>query len=253
MTDHWLTTDWRMTHQGLTADSPRTDQWLTYDWWRPFCGVVELGRCAGCTTTKQRAVPATSRCLMDRCTLCTYTACSPRTPERWQWLPATHWALRRTRPRSRSTPPRRRDVDNRSNTSSSDPSTVLLDRRHHSGTGTRQPVTVRGPPTLNIQSHRRSWRWCPVRNTDARLTAFFQNENDCVKKCMDHKVEGVKPRGRPQNIQREVAVKDCCSWVVKRCLCPLSPLPNRARQHGWTDGDAVWNVDTGGPKEPRIR
>jgi len=38
----------------------------------------------------------------------------------------------------------------------------------------------------------------------------LQNEdNDWVKKCMEYKVEGTRPRGRPKKTWREIVEKDC--------------------------------------------
>jgi len=36
-----------------------------------------------------------------------------------------------------------------------------------------------------------------------------KDENDCVKKCMDFKVKGVRPRGRPKETWTEDTEKDC--------------------------------------------
>jgi len=36
-----------------------------------------------------------------------------------------------------------------------------------------------------------------------------KEDNDWVKKCMDYKVEGTRPRGRPKKTWREIVEKDC--------------------------------------------
>jgi len=36
-----------------------------------------------------------------------------------------------------------------------------------------------------------------------------KEDNDWVKKCMDYKVEGARPRGRPKKTYREIVEKDC--------------------------------------------
>ena len=37
----------------------------------------------------------------------------------------------------------------------------------------------------------------------------LQKKTDWVKKCMEHEVEGAKPRGRPKKTWREIVEKDC--------------------------------------------
>jgi len=39
--------------------------------------------------------------------------------------------------------------------------------------------------------------------------ALRKNDNDWVKKCMQHEVEGARPRGRPKKTRREIVEKDC--------------------------------------------
>jgi len=36
-----------------------------------------------------------------------------------------------------------------------------------------------------------------------------KEDNDLVKKCMEYKVEGDRPRGRPKKTWREIVEKDC--------------------------------------------
>jgi len=36
-----------------------------------------------------------------------------------------------------------------------------------------------------------------------------KDDNDCVKKCIEYEVEGVRPRGRPNKTWREIVEKDC--------------------------------------------
>jgi len=36
-----------------------------------------------------------------------------------------------------------------------------------------------------------------------------KEDNDWVKKCMEYKVEGTRPRGRPKTTWREIVEKDC--------------------------------------------
>ena len=37
----------------------------------------------------------------------------------------------------------------------------------------------------------------------------LQKDDDWVKKCMEYKAEGPRPRGRPKRTEREVVEKDC--------------------------------------------
>jgi len=49
------------------------------------------------------------------------------------------------------------------------------------------------------QTHYRSYRgW-----------VLPKEDNDWVKKCMEYKVEGARPRGRPKKTWREIVEKDC--------------------------------------------
>jgi len=36
-----------------------------------------------------------------------------------------------------------------------------------------------------------------------------KEDNDWVKKCLEYKVEGARPRGRPKKTWREIVEKDC--------------------------------------------
>ena len=38
-----------------------------------------------------------------------------------------------------------------------------------------------------------------------------KEDNDSVKKCMEYKVEGARPRGRPKKTWTEIVPKDCQS------------------------------------------
>jgi len=38
---------------------------------------------------------------------------------------------------------------------------------------------------------------------------MLQKDDDWVKKCMEHEVEGPRPRGRPKRTWREVVKEDC--------------------------------------------
>ena len=42
-----------------------------------------------------------------------------------------------------------------------------------------------------------------------------KEHNDWVKKCMEYKVEGTRPRGRPKKTWREIVEKDCRArgWI----------------------------------------
>ena len=52
---------------------------------------------------------------------------------------------------------------------------------------------------LVIQQNRTQWHGHVLRKEDT----------DWVKKCMEYKVEGSRPRGRPKRTWREVVHKDC--------------------------------------------
>ena len=39
---------------------------------------------------------------------------------------------------------------------------------------------------------------------------------DWVKKCMEYKVEGTRPRGRPKKTWTEIVEKDCKAWGLNR-------------------------------------
>jgi len=43
-----------------------------------------------------------------------------------------------------------------------------------------------------------------------------KEENDWVKKCMEYKVEGARPRGRPKKTWREIVEKDCQAHKLNR-------------------------------------
>jgi len=43
-----------------------------------------------------------------------------------------------------------------------------------------------------------------------------KEDNDCVKKCMEHEVDGVRPRGRPNKTWREIVAKDCQARKLNR-------------------------------------
>jgi len=40
--------------------------------------------------------------------------------------------------------------------------------------------------------------------------------HDSVKKCMEYKVEGARPRGRPKKTRREIVEKDCQTQGLNR-------------------------------------
>jgi len=52
---------------------------------------------------------------------------------------------------------------------------------------------------LVLQQNRLRWYGCVLQKDD----------NDWVKKCMEYKVEGAMPRGRPKKTWREIVEKDC--------------------------------------------
>jgi len=54
---------------------------------------------------------------------------------------------------------------------------------------------------LVLQQNRLPWYGYVLRKED----------NDWVKKCMEHKVEGPRPRGRPKRTCKEVVKEDCQS------------------------------------------
>jgi len=41
------------------------------------------------------------------------------------------------------------------------------------------------------------------------ITGQYYDDNDWVKKCMEFKVEGSRPRGRPKKTWRQIVEKDC--------------------------------------------
>jgi len=43
-----------------------------------------------------------------------------------------------------------------------------------------------------------------------------KRDNDWVKKCMEHEVEGARPRRRPKRTWREVVQKDCQAHKLNR-------------------------------------
>jgi len=43
-----------------------------------------------------------------------------------------------------------------------------------------------------------------------------KEDNDCVKNCMEYKVEGARPRGRPKKTRREIVEKDCQARGLNR-------------------------------------
>ena len=43
-----------------------------------------------------------------------------------------------------------------------------------------------------------------------------KDDDDCVKKCMEYKVQGLRPRGRPKRTWREVVQEDCQARKIKR-------------------------------------
>jgi len=43
-----------------------------------------------------------------------------------------------------------------------------------------------------------------------------KDDNDCVKKCMEYEVEGVRSRGRPKKTWREIVQKDCQAHKLNR-------------------------------------
>ena len=43
-----------------------------------------------------------------------------------------------------------------------------------------------------------------------------EDDDDWVKKCMQYKVEGPRPRGRPKRTWREVVEKDCQARKLKK-------------------------------------
>jgi len=43
-----------------------------------------------------------------------------------------------------------------------------------------------------------------------------KEDNDWVKKCMEYKVEGARPRGRPKRTWREIVEKDCQARKLNR-------------------------------------
>jgi len=57
-----------------------------------------------------------------------------------------------------------------------------------------------------LQQNRLRWYGHVLRNED----------NDCVKKCMEYEVEGARPRGRPNKSLREIVEKDCQAHGLNR-------------------------------------
>jgi len=49
------------------------------------------------------------------------------------------------------------------------------------------------------------------------LTVWYelQKDDEWVRKCMQHEVEGPRPRGRPKRSWREVVEKDCQCLALK--------------------------------------
>ena len=43
-----------------------------------------------------------------------------------------------------------------------------------------------------------------------------KEDNDWMNKCMEYKVEGARPRGRPKSTWREVVQKDCKARKLNR-------------------------------------
>jgi len=60
---------------------------------------------------------------------------------------------------------------------------------------------------------------------------------------------------RPQNSTTYVELNYCYrrSSVVCLSLCRSVCHDREPCKNRWTDGDAIWAVDSGEPKEPRIR
>ena len=49
-----------------------------------------------------------------------------------------------------------------------------------------------------------------------------KDDDDWVKKCMEHEVEGSRPRGRPKKTWKEVVREDCQARELNRgCHGPL--------------------------------
>jgi len=57
-----------------------------------------------------------------------------------------------------------------------------------------------------------------------------KDDDDWVKKCMEHEVEGSRPRGRPKKTWKEVVCEDCQARKLNRgCHVPdQRPLNGRS-------------------------
>ena len=63
----------------------------------------------------------------------------------------------------------------------------------------RERVGVDDVIALVLQQNRLRWYGHVLRKDD----------DDLVKKCMEHEVEGLRPRGRPKRTRKEVVQEDC--------------------------------------------
>jgi len=64
-----------------------------------------------------------------------------------------------------------------------------------------------------------------------------KDDDDWVKKCMEHEVEGPRPRGRPKKTRKEVVREDCqaCKLNKEDAMdrCKWRKMIKEARRSRW--------------------